>query len=455
MSSVVVNKVNSDVVEIEIIESRSDKSTTALQEALLDGQKEYNFAVVQLSCDLQQHPMFPITEEFELFRIVRRNVDESLTDQTAAYDLANANFVTWSEIDSLPELSGGYSDAQMTTFANVTLGLALGAFDRAAYILAITTHLEAVLLAAQLPTTVNLLGRNGSYYISPNKPFYSPIEFIQDLNSWGNVFNIEQTILGIDPNYYGSNPNENLAAKTADEAELLRDNDEEPTKFLKFSCTADGSLEIECTPLLLNNFVILMSNYGAALMGLDTTQFQTVGGYNYIAYTEDAVAPFTDPDNNDIILDGGNQASHAIATVVPIFQSSDQRVKVSVESDLSMNSNVKIDNQVELRDRDIVSSFFTNKIESQIEFDNDMDIDGLSIKTQIYNGRYSFVKKTDYQHQWNQLLSSFDLRLLRFYLRITYRDFDEATNTFTLSKKELTIPDNSYWHLVVRFVSNI
>ena len=94
------------------------------------------------------------------------------------------------------------------------------------------------------------------------------------------------------------------------------------------------------------------------------------------------------------------------------------------------------------------------KFSQKLDIDN-YKLEGISIRSTVYNGMYAFIKKTDPQHQWNRLLSSFDLRLLRFYLYITYREFTEDTSTFALSKKNFTIPDNSYWHLVMRFVSSI
>ena len=313
MSSVIINKVNSDVVEIEVIETRTDQSVTTLQHALLDGQKEYNFAVVQLSCPLDNHPMFPITEEFELFRIARRNTNVSLTAAQPAYTIALNNLNTFVNVQSQQEADGGLSDALMYQLANAAppngLGLALGGFNRDIYIAAILAHYQAVYNAAIRQTTVNLLGRNGSYYISPGKPFYNPTTFVQDLNSWGNVFNVEQTIVGLQPNDYGGA--DTLVALVDDFVEQdgtvtdqiaeMRNADEAPTRFLKFMITADGSLEISAPSLFFNNFVIVMSNYGSALLGLNKSQFVTIGGLNYIQRTGDnSTTTFVNPANNDV-----------------------------------------------------------------------------------------------------------------------------------------------------------
>jgi hypothetical protein len=226
--------------------------------------------------------------------------------------------------------------------------------------------------------------------------------------------------------------------------------------LLRVRFTADGQLELVGSVLFWNNFTIRITNYAMALMGLDPIAVTALGGAQYLQFTGDSPnTAFTNPGANDQILAGQNVVSHTLRTVVPIFQSCDQRVKVSVQSDLSYPSNVKIENQKEGRDRDICSGFFTNEIHSEITFVRDQGLQGISLLSLIYNGQHPFIKKTDHQHTWNRLLSSYDLRLLRFYLRVTYRDFHETDNKFTLSTKAMKVSDNDYWQMAVRFVSNV
>ena len=62
-----------------------------------------------------------------------------------------------------------------------------------------------------------------------------------------------------------------------------------------------------------------------------------------------------------------------------------------------------------------------------------------------FSGRKSFTK----------LLTSYELRLLRFYLKIWYRAYDSSTDKWKLLKKELPIAEDRMWNVLLRFVSEI
>ena len=191
MSSVIVNKVNSDQVEVEFIQSGSDTITTVLKDSLLDGGRGYNFSVVSLSCPLDATPMFPITQETELFAIHRRHVGASQTADIAAYTLA---YNTYNDFVTTVAVEG--TDVVLQALANAENVQGLGgAYNRAQWVAAITAHYVAALEAAAIPTTFSLIppaGRTASYFISPDRPLYSAAEFLQDLNAWCHVFSVEQ-----------------------------------------------------------------------------------------------------------------------------------------------------------------------------------------------------------------------------------------------------------------------
>jgi hypothetical protein len=385
------------------------------------------------------------------------------------YLAALNDYTTFVTVSAKAVAEGGMTQAQLTQVANVLLNLALGGFNRAAYIAAIATEYIRLLRLVAIPTTFSLIPPSGAvsaYSITPDKPLYSPAEFLQDLSAWCNVFNVEQTIEGITPAHYGGadtfvlvdiqDADGNITESVAEQETRLRSGVEQPFQLLRVNFTADGQLELVGSALFWNNFTIRVTNYMMALMGLDPTGVTSLGGAQYLQFTGDSPnTPFTNPGLNDQILAGQNVVSHTLRTVVPIFQSCDQRVKVSVQSDLSYPSNVRIENEKEGRDRDICSGFFTNEVHSEITFVPHRGLQGISLHSLIYNGQHPFIKKTDHQHTWNRLLSSYDLRLLRFYLRVTYRDFHETDNKFTLSTKAMKVSDNDYWQMAVRFVSNV
>jgi hypothetical protein len=148
-----------------------------------------------------------------------------------------------------------------------------------------------------------------------------------------------------------------------------------------------------------------------------------------------------------------NTADHVLQTLTPIYQSCDQRVKISVTSHLNILSNIKIENGVQKADRTIGEAFFENNLTSEMSRDGQLFQTKLTSK--IYAGQMNMIRKSDQYHAWHKLLNSFDTKFFRFYLHITYRMFDMATNTWSIQTNLLKVDENDYWLMQIRFVSDV
>ena len=84
MTTVEINKVGTDYVELEMTQSGSHETNIDLRENLLDGSLNYHFCVTELNVPLSGTPLFPITTPQQLFRVVRRNVGSAARYATAA-----------------------------------------------------------------------------------------------------------------------------------------------------------------------------------------------------------------------------------------------------------------------------------------------------------------------------------------------------------------------------------
>ena len=477
MTSAVVNKVGTDVVTLQMIQTSSDETTVSLREALLDGSKDYHFTVSELSVPLDSCPMHPITSEFALFSIVRRKIGVGVDVIPAAY---TASVNTQEQFEQ--NLATGLTQAEITNIANVILQLGLGAYNEDAYVAAIRTELQRLVSVAQVNTQVPLTPtRIDTYYLHPKNPMFSPSQMVQSLQDWAHTFNIEQTFLGIQHANYGGDPQDNLPPVAVADIVLYKAGTivqhtvngvayPIPHEFLKFSLTCDGSILLTGSRQFWNSFVIRMTNYGASLLGLNKTQLQSVGQHivnaaqistNYIAFTQDGapvnnvVVPFFDGANLNAFVAGQNTRSLTVAVSVPIYQSSEQRLKVSVGSHLPISSNTRIDDGKETVDRDICEAWFENKIRVDVDYSSEGTFSGTKIRSDIYSGQRNFIKKSDNHTQWMKLLTSYALTYYRFYLKITYREFSEEKNSWSLSTKKLPVPENAFWALTLKFVSDI
>jgi hypothetical protein len=67
----------------------------------------------------------------------------------------------------------------------------------------------------------------------------------------------------------------------------------------------------------------------------------------------------------------------------------------------------------------------------------------------------NMIRKSDQYHSWTKLLNSFDTKFFRFYIWMTYRIFNDATNKWAIQTKLLDVDDNDYWLFQIRFVSDV
>jgi len=397
MTTVAINRVNQDQTVLELMQTGKSETSCNLRVNLLDDKLNYMFAVNSLSVPLNRAPLNPVKVYTELFRVRRRNVGAS--------SIVNAQL-------DLPDWA---------TFA-----------------------------------------------ITPNQ-FFDIGDLVRKIANFARGFNIQQSLAGMeDIREYGGDANEpsDQAALDADDTldalEALDVDEMEPGgaveggfPFIQIRLSADASLRFVGSQHFWNNFVIRFSSYGAALLG-----FQGILEDNYLAFTADALGRaerggWRANDAPRTILKTGLEQEAIADGLHPLYQSADQRVKITVESHLPMASNISIVDQTESVDRTIAEKYFENKLETIVVFDDSGVFKNSIIKSKLYSGQVSFIKKSDVHVDWYKLLTAYALRFFRFYLYITYRKWDGTKNTFKLDKQLLEVPKNKYWDMSIKFVSEV
>jgi len=396
MTTVQINRVGTDQTVLELMQTGSSETAVTLRHNLLDAKLSYMFSVSSLSVPLNNAPIHPISQAVELFRVERRNVGRS----------------------------------------------------------------------ALAPDQVEALtaGEVAVYSLVPGNKFFDVSAFVRSLANWARGFNIEQSLIGLeDLRLYGGphdaataddaevGPLNILDAMTADQLDPNNADYEGPYNFLNVQLSPDGSLQITGTDNFWNNFVLRFTSYGAYLLG-----FADQVEEGYVSYTEgpDGIVPgWHDDDPGQTILPANLFEEVLVDAAHPVYQSADQRVKISVESHLPMISNLAIIDEIESVDRTIAEKYFENKLETAVFFDNAGEYQNTVMRNKLYSGQVSFIKKSDPHNEWYKLLSAYELRFFRFHLFIWYRIFQTATNTWKLTKRRLEVPENQYWLMSLRFVS--
>ena len=407
MTTVEINRSGTDQASIDIFQTGSFESAVTLRHDLLDSKLNYHFAVTSLSVPLNKAPIFKLTAPQELFRIERRDVGNSVSEDLDLHTPGG----------NLP--------------ANI------------------------------VPEDVRV------FSISPNNKMYDVTSFVKLLSNWTRGFNQYWTLAGFDPTAGGySDVGNALPVRTQEDME---DPDIGVYQLINVRLTADGTLQFVASNIFWNNFVFRFTREGAARLGY-YNQIESVnrpaGGafvvdttHYYIAKTLAAGAfsnTWLGVDAGfvgDILL--GNMLQEAIiSSDHPLYQSVDQRIKCTVEWHGPSANNVAIIDEKETIDRSIAEAYFESKLENMIRFDQEGIFENMTMQSAMYAGQTNFIRKSDANFQWNKLSTAYELKFFRFQVYIWYRVWNDATQRWKLSKDKLIVPDQQYWELSVRFVSD-
>jgi hypothetical protein len=405
MTNYQINRVGSDQVTLQLMQEGSSETSVTLRHTLLDDKLPYHFAVTSLSVPLNNAPIMQISAETELFRIERRNAGQSLAVN-----------------------------------ANVTI--------------------EAPFAA---PFT------SGSYRVTPDRRFFDTVSFMRDLSNYARAFNHYQTLIGIpDLTLYGGIGNVPVGplVQLAPKNEAAIDATGAYT-FLVFKLTADGRLSIQGSTHFWNSFVLRFSTFGAELLGMSNLvhAMPLVGGVQvvpnyFVAFTTNGAgvqtntAGWVTAAGPLAITQGGNFQDASVVGDSPLYQLVDQRVKVSVESHLPISAAMSVIDEVQTTTTTICEKYFETMLETSTAFNSDGTFSGQELSTRVYSGQVSFVKKADRISQWQKLLTAYELKFFRFHLYIWYRAYSAVSNTWTLKKQRLDVPERKYWELELLFVSD-
>ena len=168
-----------------------------------------------------------------------------------------------------------------------------------------------------------------------------------------------------------------------------------------------------------------------------------------------AAPSYTTPalDVNGRFVAPNNGQNTAFSSHHPIYSTADQRVKVSVATHLPTMANVLVQNEKQSSNKDIAEAFFQNQVTSEVNYN--AGVFTTRLISRVYSGQCNMIKKFDSHHQWNRLMNSYGVRYLRFYLFISYREYDVATDKFKIAKYPLVIEKDQYWSANIKFVSEV
>ena len=450
MTSVILNRVGGDIVDLHVTQTGSEETTVILKDPLLRGDKTYKFAVTEWSIPLQNVDMFGFISATttELFSIQRRTVrsphaenSQQMQDFETAVLAGGVDFAAYTALIRAEE-----AQRSAATFADdATLGLA-------ARVELFRTAIRN--LFSVVPTTAFV--PFSSYSLMRGRKFYDVNQFAKSLADFATVFSEKLLETGTNALHFGSSVLHNgdhdstLIVTNEGNANAPTFGGEENVKLLKIGLSCDGNLMIIGHPFFWNNFTIRWSNLGAALLGIDTTKLTD----RTLAVTGNVVNAAFTGGVGDLIIGGDNTATVVNLSPVSLFQSSECRIKCSVESHLPVQSGVEVRDETETNNREICSAFFLNDISVETNWDATGSLGKYSLQSKVFAGQFPLIHQNSRIQQWNTLLTPYNLQFFRFFLNVHFRYFDDLTGVWKILTKRANIDEKDYWSMKIRFISD-
>ena len=391
MSSVFLNRGNTDVTDVQIEQAGSSSAEILTEQPLLDSTKDYVMGVTSCVCPLSEEPMitYDITAS-QLFEVRRRKfggrfntVDDSLDADLGAagpqYCQLESGFKIYSVTDLVTFLAS-WSTRLSNAIADKGLSLD-GAGDTLNVNVAIDANDPAIDRRANNYGGTRLLGVS----LTPG----GTAQLVGSSVFWNNFYVVTNAycreILGFS--------GETLSvSKTADQLNTDEAN----------------LLQTDVDPVLIRD----------PAQELDPALPAQINGASY-----------------------------------SIFRKTEERMLISVEVALSIPMNISIVNGTETRTHTVATFPLESKVVSTVTAGNGTLHDKTDLSIDTHMGRVHLLKKTNGNVQWYPLTSSFAIQNSRVEIFMTRRRYSTITNKWYTDRKPFKIHDDGVWSASLKFVS--
>ena len=372
MSSVIVNKVGLDLVDLNIEQTGDATTDMFFQEPLLDHTRDYVVAISELSVPLGEEPMLS-------------NI-ESDKNKTLGYIRRKS-------------IGGTVGDA------NSILALAY----------------------ATLRTDRRLCN--------------SPADLCQIVSKFFYTF----------WRLYGQN--------ATNEFQLIRVGHTDNLVQAYFTCS--GIVTIAATKLWWNNFYFEFTPYGIEILGFNKSRLAKVGDTYYLQYSFSDVhgSSFAEMiSNGEFIMKDPLPADEIPYRVEQlsdhsIFRYAEHRLRIEVDADLSIPSNILIENGKQKMHYNIGSYAIAHEYSGEITISsNNLLSSNIKLQTPIYIGNTVVKSKIHPNTDWYTVVSSANVQNMRLNIIVLRREWNRVSNKWELVRSKLNIDPKAAWTATLKFV---
>ena len=214
-----------------------------------------------------------------------------------------------------------------------------------------------------------------------------------------------------------------------------------------------GILRIRASATFWNDYAIEVSEFGGELFGYDRG---TIG----VAFTAGMAVPsttvLTDPEDGNRYLNSDNPEwgnSFEVCFKYSVFRYIENRLRVEVDADLAIPSNILVENGQHKLHYNIASYALIQEFKSSGTVDTNPVVNTGTIHETLSRVGNTVMKRKDTPTtDWYKLMDAANVQNLRLHLLLVRRVWDRTTSKWRLSRDKLNIRENATWFATMKFV---
>ena len=214
--------------------------------------------------------------------------------------------------------------------------------------------------------------------------------------------------------------------------------------------TPSGILRLRGDGQFWEDYIIQLTAFGREILGFDN-EFVGVA-------QPDSTVPAT---TTDLIAGANFVTNHANFTKTTrevvanhsVFRYVENRLRVEVDADLAIPSNILVENGVHKLHYNVASYALPNSFKASGTVDTHDKVNtGITHITHLHVGNTVLKKKESPTTDWYKLMSAANVQNMRLHLLLVRRVWDRRTESWRLTRDKLKIAENATWFATMKFV---
>ena len=242
---------------------------------------------------------------------------------------------------------------------------------------------------------------------------------------------------------------EYLNSLTTNTGSLRGDN---PDYTLSAYTTPSGILRIRASAAFWADYCFVLSDFGNELLGYIDEQ-NTVGLVKPLGGEMTMLNLVTGDDNVFVEMDNNVTDSLEIPFIDSIFRYAENRLRLEIDADLAIPSNILVENGIHKLHYNIASYAIPHSFTASGTIDTNPVVNaGIVHESHVYVGNALIKSKDTPTTDWYKLMSAANVQNMRLHIIVVRRVWNRDTKKWQLTRDKLKMSKNSTWFATLKFV---